>query len=107
MINFESIEKFIKATDTKITYSFDLNPNNELCIYVRARYKGNLQIFLMDCFRKDFEGMVEWKEYEVHTGPEQGIFHYLGDDTAVLNYFLDQTTKKAVQFYRQKTDSSS
>ena len=107
MIDNNVIKKFIKKMGMKMyaTPHFSVS-GKDICIHLRVRQGETLQYYVEDCYEVDEEGKVRFIESEYNFGARHGVFAYLGDDTAVDNFFLDVTQAFAQKFIDEKIKPS-
>lgn len=107
MIDKDVIKKFIRKMGMKIYAIPHVSSDaKDICIHLRVRQGERLQYYVEDCYEVDEEGKVRFIESEYNFGARHGVFAYLGDDTAVDNFFLDVTQAFAQKFLDEKIKPS-
>ena len=107
MIDNDVIKKFMKKMGMKIYAVPHVSSDaKDICIHLRVRQGERLQYYVEDCYEVNEEGKVRFIESEYNFGARHGVFAYLGDDTAVDNFFLDVTQGLAQKFIDEKIKPS-
>ena len=107
MIDNGVIKKFMKKMGMKIYAIPHVSSDaKDICIHLRVRQGETLQYYVEDCYEVNEEGKVRFIESEYNFGARHGVFAYLGDDTAVDNFFLDVTQGLAQKFIDEKIKPS-
>ena len=107
MIDNGVIKKFMKKMGMKIYAIPHVSSDaKDICIHLRVRQGETLQYYVEDCYEVNEEGKVRFIESEYNFGAGDGVFAYLGDDTAVDNFFLDVTQGLAQKFIDEKIKPS-
>ena len=107
MIDNGVIKKFMKKMGMKIYAIPHVSSDaKDICIHLRVRQGETLQYYVEDCYEVDEEGKVRFVESEYNFGASHGVFAYMGDDTAVDNFFLDVTQGLAQKFIDEKIKPS-
>ena len=103
MIDKDVIKKFMKKMGMKMyAVPHVSSDGKDICIHLRVRQGETLQYYVEDCYKVNEEGKVWFIESEYNFGARHGVFAYLGDDTAVDNFFLDVTQAFAQKFIDEK-----
>ena len=105
MIDKDVIKKFMKKMGMKI-YAVPHVSSKDICIHLKVRQGETLQYYVEDCYEVNEEGKVRFIDSELNFGARRGVFAYLGDDTAVDNFFLDITQAFAQKFIDEKIKPS-
>ena len=105
MIDKDVIKKFMKKMGMKI-YAVPHVSSKNICIHLKVRQGERLQYYVEDCYEVDEEGKVRFIDSELNFSACHGVFTYLGDDTAVDNFFLDVTQGLAQKFIDEKIKPS-
>ena len=107
MIDKDVIKKFMKKMGMKIYAVPHVSSSGKnICIHLKVRQGETLQYYVEDCYEVDEEGKVRFIDSELNFGACHGVFTYLGDDTAVDNFFLDVTQGLAQKFIDEKIKPS-
>ena len=107
MIDNGVIKKFMKKMGMKIYAIPHVSSDaKDICIHLRVRQGETLQYYVEDCYEVRDNGKVRFIESEYNFGASDGVFAYLGDDTAVDNFFLDVTQAFAQKFIDEKIKPS-
>ena len=107
MIDNDVIKKFMKKMGMKIYAVPHVSSDaKDICIHLRVRQGERLQYYVEDCYEVNEEGKVRFIESEYNFGARDGVFVYLGDDTAVDNFFLDVTRGLAQKVIDEKIKPS-
>ena len=107
MIDNDVIKKFMKKMGMKIyAVPHVSSSGKDICIHLKVRQGETLQYYVEDCYEVDEEGKVRFIDSELNFSACHGVFTYLGDDTAVDNFFLDITQAFAQRFIDEKIKSS-
>lgn len=107
MIDNNVIKKFMKKMGMKIYAIPHVSSDaKDICIHLKVRQGETLQYYVEDCYEVNEEGKVRFIESEYNFGAGDGVFVYLGDDTAVDNFFLDVTQGLAQKFIDEKIKPS-
>ena len=107
MIDNDVIKKFMKKMGMKMyAVPHVSSDGKDICIHLKVRQGETLQYYVEDCYEVNEEGKVRFIESEYNFGARHGVFAYLGDDTAVDNFFLDVTQGLAQKFIDEKIKPS-
>ena len=107
MIDKDVIKRFMKKMGMKIYVTpYVSGSGKDICIHLKVRQGEALQYYVEDCYGVNENGQVFFVESEMNVGSHDGVFAYLGDDTAVDNFFLDVTQAFAQRFIDEKIKSS-
>lgn len=106
MIDKDVIKKFMNKMGMKI-YAIPIVSRDakDICIHLRVSQGEMIQYYVVVCYGVDEEGRVDI-ESEYNFGARHGVFAYLGDDTAVDNFFLDVIQDFAQKFIDEKIKPS-
>ena len=103
MIDKDVIKKFMKKMGMKIyAVPHVSSSGKDICIHLKVRKGETLQYYVEDCYEVNEEGRVRFIDSELNFSACHGVFTYLGDDTAVDNFFLDITQAFAQKFIDEK-----
>ena len=105
MIDNNVIKKFMKKMGMKM-YAVPHVSSKDICIHLKVRQGEKLQYYVEDCYEVNEEGKVRFIDSELNFGARNRVFAYLGDDTAVDNFFLDVTQALAQKFIDEKIKPS-
>ena len=107
MIDKDVIKKFMKKMGMKIyAVPHVSSSGKDICIHLKVRQGETLQYYVEDCYEVNEEGKVWFIDSELNFSACHGVFAYLGDDTAVDNFFLDVTQGLAQKFIDEKIKPS-
>ena len=103
MIDKDVIKKFMKKMGMKIyAVPHVSSDGKDICIHLKVRQGETLQYYVEDCYEVNEEGKVRFIDSELNFSACHGVVTYLGDDTAVDNFFLDVTQAFAQKFIDEK-----
>ena len=107
MIDNDVIKKFMKKMGMKMyAVPHVSSDGKDICIHLKVRQGETLQYYVEDCYEVNEEGKVWFKDSELNFSARHGVFTYLGDDTAVDNFFLDVTQAFAQKYIDEKIKPS-
>ena len=107
MIDKDVIKKFMKKMGMKMYAVPHVSSScKDICFHLKVRQGETLQYYVEDCYEVNEEGKVRFIDSELNFGARRGVFAYLGDDTAVDNFFLDVTQGLAQKFIDEKIKPS-